>query len=170
MLHPDYQYDPRLIIPMATLITDGDYDVVLASRILANDVLRNGMPFYKYLGNRFLTAIENIFLGTNLSEFHTGYRAFSKDVLETIPFERNSNDFVFDNEILVQCIYFGFRIGEISCRVRYFKEASSIDFSNSIIYGIGVMKTMFKYHLQKTGVKHYNIFYRTKGLSYVVER
>jgi hypothetical protein len=145
MVHPDYQYSPKLITAMSSMIAYGVYDVVLGSRILGGKALRGGMPLYKYIANRFLTAFENLILGSKLSEFHTGYRAFSREVLVNLPLNENSDDFIFDNEILAQLIYFGYRIGEISCPTRYFKEASSINFMNSIRYGIGVMVVSLKY-------------------------
>ena len=145
MLHPDYQYSPRLITAMATLITSGHYDVVLGSRILCGNPLKNGMPRYKYIANRMLTLIQNLVLGAKLSEFHTGYRAFSREVLETLPLEENSDDFVFDNEMLAQGLFFRYRYGEISCPTRYFEEASSISLARSIRYGIGVLSTTLKF-------------------------
>ncbi|MDB9822136.1 glycosyltransferase family 2 protein [Deltaproteobacteria bacterium] len=145
MVHPDYQYTPKLITAMTSMIAYDVYDAVLGSRILGGKALRGGMPVYKYIANRFLTAFENLILGSKLSEFHTGYRAFSNKVLETLPLNENSDDFVFDNEILAQLVYFGYRIGEISCPTRYFKEASSISFMSSIRYGIGVMAVSIKY-------------------------
>lgn len=144
MVHPDYQYTPKLITAMASMIAFDVYDVVLGSRIIGGRALRGGMPVYKYIANRFLTAFENLLLGSKLSEFHTGYRAFSREVLETIPLNENSNDFVFDNEMLVQIIYFGYRIGEISCPTRYFTEASSIGFRKAVRYGVGVVITTLK--------------------------
>jgi glycosyltransferase involved in cell wall biosynthesis len=144
MLHPDYQYTPKLVTAMASMIAYDVYDVVLGSRIIGGRALRGGMPIYKYVANRFLTAFENLILGSKLSEFHTGYRAFSREVIETLPLNINSDDFLFDNEMLVQIIYFGYRIGEISCPTRYFKEASSIGFLRSVKYGIGVVLTSLK--------------------------
>lgn len=149
MLHPDYQYDPRLITPMAGMIGSGIYDVVLGSRILGRGALRGGMPRYKYVSNRFLTFVQNVLLGQKLSEYHTGYRAFSREVLETLPLRANSDDFVFDNEMLTQAVAFGFRIGEISCPTKYFPEASSISFRRSVKYGLGVLATGFVYRLWK---------------------
>ena len=139
MLHPDYQYSPRLITAMASMIASNDYDVVIASRILGVGALSGGMPLYKYLANRILTFIQNSFLSYKLSEYHTGYRAFSRKVLERLPLMENSDDFVFDNQMLAQIIYFNFRIGEISCPTKYFEEASSINFSRSVKYGFGVL-------------------------------
>ena len=149
MLHPDYQYTPKLIGAMAWLVASDEFDLVLGSRILGTGALKGGMPLYKYVANRVLTAIENVLLGIKLSEYHTGYRAFSRRVLETLPYERNSEDFVFDNEMLVQAVAFGFRIGEISCPTRYFPEASSIGLGRSLIYGLGVLGTAVKYRLHQ---------------------
>lgn len=158
MLHPDYQYPPRLITPMASMIASGEFDVVLGSRILGGMAMKGGMPIYKYISNRILTLIENILLQQKLSEYHTGYRAFSREVLEKLPIEENSNDFVFDSQMIAQSIYFGFRIGEITSPTRYFKEASSINFKRSIIYGFGVLNTSLKYRLSKIGLGRFNIF------------
>lgn len=149
MLHPDYQYDPRLIPAMAAMIASEIYDVVLGSRIIGGGALRGGMPRYKYVFNRLLTLIQNWFVGAKLSEYHTGYRAYARIVLETLPLERNSNDFVFDNEILTQAIASGFRIGEVSCPTKYFAEASSISFRRSVTYGLGVLRTSVLYRLWK---------------------
>jgi glycosyltransferase involved in cell wall biosynthesis len=158
MVHPDYQYTPKLITAMASMIAYGVYDVVLGSRIIGGGALKGGMPAYKYMANRFLTAAENILMGTKLSEFHTGYRAFSADVLNALPFELNSDDFVFDNEMLAQIVYFGYRIGEVSCPTRYFEEASSIAFWKSLIYGFGVLITAVRFRLQKWGIRRSRIF------------
>ncbi|HTG00784.1 MAG TPA: glycosyltransferase family 2 protein [Nitrospirota bacterium] len=158
MLHPDYQYTPRLITAMASMIVSAHYDVVLGSRILGGGALKGGMPLYKYIANRFLTFIENLALGIKLSEYHTGYRAFSRAVLEALPLEVNSNDFVFDNEILAQAAYFGFRIGEITCPTKYFSDASSINFRRSVKYGFGVLATSIKFLLQKIGVVDLPLF------------
>ena len=128
MIHPDYQYSPKLVTAMASMIASDHYDIVLGSRILGGGALAGGMPLYKYIGNRFLTLVENLALGVKLSEYHTGYRAFSRRVLETLPLEKNSDNFVFDNEMLAQAVYFGFKIGEISCPTKYFPDASSINF------------------------------------------
>ncbi len=144
MVHPDYQYTPKLITAMASMIAYEVYDAVLGSRILGGKALSGGMPVYKYIANRFLTAVENILLGSKLSEFHTGYRAFSRRILEKLPLNENSDDFVFDNEMLAQIIYFGYNIGEISCPTRYFEEASSINLRRSVKYGLGVITTSFK--------------------------
>jgi glycosyltransferase involved in cell wall biosynthesis len=158
MVHPDYQYSPRLITAMASMVVSGHYDVVLASRILGGGALKGGMPFYKYVANRFLTLAENLALGVKLSEYHTGYRAFSRKVLETLPLEANSDDFVFDNEMLAQAAYFGFHIGEISCPTKYFEDASSINFRRSVKYGFGVLATSGKFILQKWGIMRSPIF------------
>jgi len=149
MLHPDYQYSPRLILTMATLVLSGHYDVALGSRILGGHSLSNGMPFYKYFSNRVLTLIQNLSLGAKLSEYHTGYRAFSREVLETLPLEENSDDFVFDNEMLLQCLFFNFQIGEISCPTRYFPTSSNINFRRSVKYGFGVLITTSRYLVSK---------------------
>lgn len=149
MLHPDYQYDPRLVTPMAGMVASEVYDVVLGSRILGSTALRGGMPLHKYLSNRFLTLIQNFLMGTKLSEFHTGYRAFSRKVLETIDWEKNANGFIFDNQMLAQVVAHGYRIGEISCPTRYFPEASSIGLKDSVIYGLGVIRTALLYRLRK---------------------
>ena len=158
MVHPDYQYSPRLVTAMASMIVSGHYDVVLGSRILGGGALTGGMPLYKYIANRFLTFFENLFLGVKLSEYHTGFRAFTREVIETLPLEENSDDFVFDNEMLAQAVYFGFRIGEISCPAKYFEEASSINFSRSVKYGFGVLGTTVRYVLQKRGLIHSMLF------------
>ena len=149
MVHPDYQYTPRLITAMAGMIAYDVYDVVLGSRIIGGNPLQGGMPVYKYIANRFLTAFENVVLCSKLSEFHTGYRAFSREVLETVPLGENSDDFVFDNEMLAQILYFGYRIGELSCPAKYFEGASSINFRRSVKYGIGVIFTTLKFFLHK---------------------
>ena len=158
MLHPDYQYTPKLIPAMASMIASGEFDVVLGSRILGRGALVGGMPFYKYISNRFLTLVENILLSEKLSEYHTGYRAFSREVLERLPLIENSDDFIFDNQMLAQAVYFGFRIGEISCPTKYFPEASSINFRRSVVYGLGVLSTALKFRLQKMGLKRFSIF------------
>jgi len=151
MLHPDYQYDPRLVTPMAGMIASGVYDVVIGSRILGNTAREGGMPLYKYVANRALTLVQNILLGSKLSEFHSGYRAFSREVLEQLPLLANSNDFVFDNQILTQVIARDFRIGEVSCPTKYFPEASSISFGRSWVYGLGCMRTSVLYRLWRWG-------------------
>jgi glycosyltransferase involved in cell wall biosynthesis len=158
MLHPDYQYEPRLVLPMAAMIADGTHDVILASRILGGKAIKGGMPVYKYISNRFLTLFENLFTGAKLSEYHTGYRAFSREVLLTLPLLMNSDDFVFDNEMLAQAIYFDYRIGEISCPAHYFPEASSINFRRSVKYGFGVLWTSLRFRLQKLGMASFRIF------------
>ncbi len=158
MLHPDYQYTPKLITPMASMIAEGIFDAVIGSRILGNKAMMGGMPFYKYVSNRFLTLTENAIIQQKLSEYHTGYRAFSRKVLETIPMLENSDDFVFDNQMLCQTLYFGFDVGEVSCPALYFDDASSISFSRSVTYGMGVMQTALKYAMAKYGVGHFNIF------------
>jgi len=152
MLHPDYQYSPRLLPAMAAMIGSGHFDVVLGSRILGVGALAGGMPIWKYAANRFLTAVENLLLGYKLAEYHTGYRAFSRRLLETLPLEENSDDFVFDNEMLAQAIWFGFHIGEISCPARYFPEASSIGFRRSVKYGLGVLGTALEYRAARAGL------------------
>lgn len=160
MVHPDYQYSPRLVTAMASMIASGHYDVVLGSRILGGGALKGGMPVYKYVANRFLTLVENMALRVKLSEYHTGFRAFTREVLETLPLDENSDDFVFDSEMLVQAVYFGFRIGELSCPTRYFKEASSINFKRSVKYGFGVLASVLKYKINKSGIKEFKIFSR----------
>ena len=152
MLHPDYQYTPRLVPAMAAMIAYGEYDVVLGSRILGNGALAGGMPRYKYAANRALTLIENLLLGQKLSEYHTGLRAFRREVLERLPLERNSDDFVFDNEILVQAFAAKFRVGELSCPTKYFAEASSIHFGPSVRYGFGVLRVALAGLLARTGI------------------
>lgn len=149
MLHPDYQYTPKLIESISYMIANGLYPVVLASRILGNGALKGGMPHYKYFFNRCLTWFQNVMTGQKLSEYHTGYRAFTREVLETVPFMRNSDDFVFDNQMLAQIIYAGFDIGEITCPTKYFPEASSINFLRSCRYGLGVLRTSVQFRLQK---------------------
>src|ERR1700734_497802 len=158
MLHPDYQYTPLLITAMGSMIAYDVYDVVLGSRIIGGRALHGGMPFYKYVANRLLTAFENLFLRVKLSEYHTGYRAFSRKVLSELPLLENSDDFVFDNQMLAQCIYFGYRIGEVSCPSKYFDQASSINFARSVRYGFGVVATTLKCSLQKLGLAHYRLF------------
>jgi glycosyltransferase involved in cell wall biosynthesis len=158
MLHPDYQYEPRLITAMAGMIASGIYDVVIGSRILGNTALRGGMPFYKYVANRVLTAVQNFAVGTKLSEFHTGYRAFSRRVLAELPLLANSQDFIFDNQMLVQAHAFGMRIGEISCPTRYFRDASEIDFRRSVVYGLGVLGVSAQYRLWRMRLAKPRIF------------
>ncbi len=158
MLHPDYQYTPKLIIAMASMISSNLVDSVIASRILGNQAIAGGMPVYKYISNRFLTFTENLIIGQKLSEYHTGYRAFSRKVLETVPILENSDDFVFDNQMLLQTLYFGFQVGEVSCPAKYFDEASSINFSRSVEYGLGVLGTAAQYYLCKKGLSKNPIF------------
>jgi glycosyltransferase involved in cell wall biosynthesis len=178
MLHPDYQYTPLLITAMASMVAFHVYDVVLGSRIIGGHALalQGGMPLYKYVSNRALTAFENLFLRVKLSEYHTGYRAFSRKVLTELPLLENSDDFVFDNQMLAQCVYFGFRIGEVSCPTKYFKEASSINFRRSVKYGFGVLSTTLQFALQKVGLLHLPYFspqgrkLETERESYYVSR
>jgi glycosyltransferase involved in cell wall biosynthesis len=158
MVHPDYQYTPRLTTAMASMVAYGVYDVVLGSRIIGGQALRGGMPLYKYVFNRLLTAFQNLFLGIKVSEYHTGYRAFSREVLVKLPLLENSDDFVFDNQMLAQCAYFGFRIGELSCPTKYFPQASSINFRRSVKYGLGVLLTTLEFALAKWGLKKFRIF------------
>jgi len=158
MLHPDYQYNPLLVTPIATMIAYGVYDVALGSRILGGGALRGGMPLYKYIANRFLTLFQNLMMGAKLSEYHTGFRAFSREFLEALPLEENSDDFVFDNQMLAQAAFVGARIGEISCPTRYFEEASSINFLRSSIYGFGVLWTSIAFLLAKWGIYSSRIF------------
>jgi glycosyltransferase involved in cell wall biosynthesis len=158
MVHPDYQYTPLLVPAMAGMIASGVYDMVLASRILGGGALKGGMPLYKYIFNRMLTGFQNLFLGVKLSEYHTGFRAFSREVLETLPLLENSDDFVFDNQMIAQAVFFGFNIGEISCPTKYFKEASSINFRRSVTYGLGVLKTTMDFFLHKKGIRKRSIF------------
>jgi len=165
MLHPDYQYEPSLVLPMAGLIASCVYDVVVASRILGGTARAGGMPLYKYISNRALTFAQNFLLGAKLSEYHSGYRAFDARVLRSLPLLMNSDDFVFDNEMLVQAIYFGHRVGEMSCPTKYFPEASSINFRRSVKYGLGVLWTSMRFRLQKWGWATFRIFSeRSQGL------
>ena len=152
MVHPDYQYTPLLVTAMASMIAYGVYDVVLGSRILGGGARKGGMPLWKYIANRALTFFENLFLGVKLSEYHSGYRAFSREVLERLPLLENSDDFVFDNQMLAQCVFFGFGIGEVSCPTKYFAEASSINFRRSVKYGFGVLGTTVQFALAKAGI------------------
>jgi glycosyltransferase involved in cell wall biosynthesis len=158
MLHPDYQYTPRLIGAMAWLVASGEFDVVLGSRILGTGALTGGMPLYKFVANRFLTGVENLLLGVKLSEYHTGYRAFSRAILEALPLGECSDDFVFDNQVLAQAVAFGYRIGEISCPTKYFPEASSINFRRSVVYGFGVLATALKFRLWRWGAGRFRLF------------
>jgi glycosyltransferase involved in cell wall biosynthesis len=158
MLHPDYQYTPKLVTAMASMIAYDEFDYVLASRILGKGALSGGMPLYKYISNRGLTFVENVLLGQKISEYHTGYRAWSRAVLERLPLMTCSDDFVFDNQMIAQATYFGFRVGEISCPTKYFEEASSINFSRSVTYGFGVLKTAAQFRLKKMGLANPVIF------------
>jgi glycosyltransferase involved in cell wall biosynthesis len=152
MVHPDYQYTPMLIPAMASMIGNGLYHCVLGSRILGGHAVRSGMPFWKYISNRFLTLVENVMLGAKLSEYHTGYRAFSRELLEKLPLASNSDDFVFDNQMLAQIIWYGYTIAEVSCPTKYFAEASSINFRRSVEYGLGCLQTAWKYQMSKSGL------------------
>lgn len=158
MLHPDYQYPPKLITPMAGLITSGMFDVVMGSRILGNKALKGGMPVYKYISNRILTLIENNLISQKLSEYHTGYRAFSREVLMNLPILENSDDFVFDNQMLLQAFFFGYEVAEITCPAVYTKESSSINFSRSVVYGFGVLGTAWRYLLARRGLAKCPVF------------
>lgn len=162
MLHPDYQYTPKLIPTMAHLLASETYHVVLGSRILGKGALRGGMPVYKYISNRILTLFQNILMSAKLSEYHTGYRAFTKEVLNRIDYHSNSDNFVFDNQMLAQIWMAGYEIAEITCPTRYFKEASSINFRNSITYGLGVLRTSIQYRLHRSGIKKYK-YLRSKA-------
>lgn len=158
MLHPDYQYSPRLVTAMAGMIASGHYDAVFGSRILGNGALRGGMPRYKYVFNRLLTAFQNLVMGQKLSEYHTGYRAWDRSVLEKLPLLACSDDFVFDNQMIAQAAWHGFRIGEVSCPTKYFPEASSINFRRSCVYGLGVLRTSIDYRLSRMGLKRPALF------------
>jgi glycosyltransferase involved in cell wall biosynthesis len=160
MVHPDYQYTPRLVTPMASMVAYGVYDVVLGSRIIGGGALAGGMPVYKYVANRGLTAVQNLLMGTKLSEFHTGYRAYRREVLASLPLLENSDDFAFDNQILAQCAYFGFRVGEVSCPTSYREESSSINFRRSVVYGFDVLATSLKFRLERMKVAHFRMFDR----------
>jgi glycosyltransferase involved in cell wall biosynthesis len=160
MVHPDYQYSPRLIPALAALIASGHYDIALGSRILGRAARRGGMPLHKYIANRFLTLAQNLMLGEKLTEYHTGYRAFSRAVLEALPFNDYGNDFIFDNQMLAQALYFGWRIGEISCPTRYFTDASSINFRRSCVYALGVLQVSLAGLLARTAVYHGRLFPR----------
>ncbi len=159
MLHPDYQYTPKLIHAMVSIIANGLYPVVFASRILGKGALKGGMPLYKYVANRLLTLSQNLLMGQKLSEYHTGYRAFRGDVLKQINFERNSDDFVFDSEIVAQVFYHGHEIGEVTCPTKYFPEASSINFKRSTIYGLGVLRVSFTFFLVRMGLLNGKKYY-----------
>ena len=160
MLHPDYQYTPKLVTAMASMVAIGQYQMVLASRIISGGALKGGMPLYKYISNRFLTLFENILLGQKISEYHTGYRAFARELLSDLPLHHCSNDFVFDNEMIAQTVYFGYSVGAVSCPTKYFPEASSINFRRSVKYGFGVLRTALTFRLQKMRLGHYRIFTR----------
>ena len=154
MVHPDYQYTPSLVPAMAGMVASGVYDMVLGSRILGAGALKGGMPIYKYVANRLLTAFQNVFLGVKLSEYHTGFRAFSRQLLETLPLLENSDDFVFDNQMIAQAVMFGFNIGEISCPTKYFADASSINFKRSVKYGLEVLGTTVSFVAHRLGIVH----------------
>ena len=158
MLHPDYQYTPKLITAMSSIIAEGVYEVVLGSRILGKGATKGGMPLYKYIANRLLTFFQNVLMNQKLSEYHTGYRAFSKEVLHQLNLQANSNDFVFDNQMLAQIAFKGYDIAEVTCPTKYFKEASSINFKRSITYGLGVVKTSIMFFLQKNSLMSFEIF------------
>jgi glycosyltransferase involved in cell wall biosynthesis len=155
MVHPDYQYSPLLIPAMAAMIAFGEYDCVLGSRILAQNAVARGMPRYKYISNRTLTAVQNVLMGQKISEYHTGLRAYSRELLAALPLDRNSNDFVFDNQIIAQSLAAGARIGELSCPTRYHADASSISLARSIRYGVGVLRTAAQYRLYRSGVRSF---------------
>jgi glycosyltransferase involved in cell wall biosynthesis len=163
MLHPDYQYTPKLIHSMSYLIANDLYQVVLGSRILGKGAIKGKMPFYRYFFNRILTFIQNVLMNQKLSEYHTGYRAYSREILEKIDYNSNSDDFVFDNQLLAQVIFMGYSVAEISCPTMYFDEASSINFRRSVIYGFGVLLTSIKYFIDKTGVFHFSLFRNKKN-------
>ena len=158
MLHPDYQYTPKLIHSMCYLIANEVFEVVFGSRILGKGALKGGMPLYKYIANRILTLMQNVIMNKKLSEYHTGYRAFSADALKSVNYSANSNDFIFDNQMIAQIFYAGYEIGEITCPTKYFDDASSINFRRSLLYGLGVIGTSFSYFLQKTGISQFNIY------------
>jgi len=158
MIHPDYQYSPLLVSAIASMVAYGEYDLAMGSRMLLGGALRGGMPFYKYVSNRALTMAQNLFMGAHLSEYHTGFRAFSRQLIEALPLEKNSDDFVFDNQMIAQAMLAGARVGEISCPTRYFPEASSINFRRSSIYGLGVLKTSVLFRLAKWDLYRSPIF------------
>lgn len=158
MVHPDYQYTPKLCRAMASLIAEGVYECVLGSRILGVGALRGGMPLYKYVSNRFLTAFQNAMLSYKLSEYHTGYRAFSRKILTELPLDANSDNFIFDNQMLAQIIYAGYNIGEITCPTKYLEDSSSISFKNSVVYGLGVLKTSLEFRISRMGLLHIDRF------------
>jgi glycosyltransferase involved in cell wall biosynthesis len=155
MIHPDYQYSPRLVTALSSMVASGHYDIALGSRILGGQARKGGMPLYKYLANRFLTLAQNLLVGHKLSEYHTGLRAFRREVLTGLPLLENSDDFLFDNQMLVQAIRFGYRIGEITCPTRYLEDSSSISFLRSVVYGLGVLRTSFQYVLARAGIREY---------------
>ena len=161
MLHPDYQYTPKLIGAMASLVAIGQYDLVLASRIISGGAVSGGMPRHKYYANRWLTAFENLLLGVKFSEYHTGYRAFSRRLLEALPLDRNSDDFIFDNEIVAQCVYFDYSFGEVSCPTKYFPDASSIRLVPSIRYGLGVLRVALVFRLNRLGLIQHRLFQKS---------
>jgi glycosyltransferase involved in cell wall biosynthesis len=163
MLHPDYQYTPQLIPAMASMIASGLYDMVLGSRILGKGALKGGMPIYKYIANRLLTLVQNILINEKLSEYHTGYRAYNRTILETVAFELNSDDFVFDNEFISQTVFAGFKIGEVSCPTKYFDEASSINFSRSVKYGLGVLRVSVQHFLARLGLLKVAIYQKNNA-------
>lgn len=158
MLHPDYQYTPKLIPAMASMIAFGEYDAIVASRMLTGSARKGGMPLYKYIANKFLTSFQNFLLGKKLSEYHSGFRAFSADVLRALPLGECDNDFIFDNQMLALTFYYGFKIGEISCPTKYFPDASSINFKRSVKYGLGVLKVSIDYFFANIGVYKTKIF------------
>ncbi|HHO76582.1 MAG TPA: glycosyltransferase family 2 protein [Deltaproteobacteria bacterium] len=158
MVHPDYQYTPKLIPAMVSMIGSGLYQCVLGSRVLGGYALKGGMPLWRYVSNRFLTLVENMLMGAKLSEYHTGYRAFSKELLQKVPYERNSDDFVFDNQMLAQILWYGYTIAEVSCPTKYFEEASSINFMRSVKYGFGCLNTSLTYKLARIGLVRSDIF------------
>ncbi len=162
MLHPDYQYTPKLIPSMCYLLANDLFDVVLGSRILGKGALKGGMPYYKYIANRFLTLFQNVLIGAKLSEYHTGYRAYTRQAIESIDFENNSNNFVFDNQVLSQLVYHKLSIAEITCPTKYFDEGSSINFKNSVIYGLGVLRTSIQHRLQLWGISN-SLFSKPKS-------
>jgi len=168
MLHPDYQYEPRLVPALAHLIASGVYDVAIGSRILGNGALQGGMPVYKYISNRFLTLVQNWLIGQKLSEYHTGYRAFSKEVLKSLPLLLNSDDFIFDNEMLVQCHAWKYRIAEVSCPTKYFDEASSINFLRSVTYGLGVLRVSLSYFGKRIGLRNPKFLERHSATEYAL--
>lgn len=165
MVHPDYQYTPALIESMVTLIANNVYPIVLGSRLLGRGALKGGMPMYKYIANRMLTRFQNTIMNQKLSEYHTGYRAYRRDVLLNVAFHDNSDDFIFDNEFLAQAFYAGYEIAEITCPTKYFREASSINFSRSVVYGLGVLRVSLQYLFQKTGISSYSIFSKPNSIS-----